>query len=48
MITMMMTMIMMTTFMIFTRRGDFYWPLAEVFTCRQRDALKAIGDRLPS
>jgi hypothetical protein len=28
-------------------KGDLYWPLAEVFTCRLRDALKAIGDGLP-
>jgi hypothetical protein len=27
--------------------GDLYWPLVEVFSCRQRDTLKAIGDRLP-
>jgi hypothetical protein len=30
-----------------TGKGDLYWPLAEVFSCRQRDTLKAIGDRLP-
>jgi hypothetical protein len=32
---------------VITGKGDFYWPLVEVFSCRQRDALKAIGDRLP-
>jgi hypothetical protein len=30
---------------VITGNGDLYWPLAEVFTRRQRDTLKAIGDR---
>jgi hypothetical protein len=29
---------------VITGTGDLYWPLTEVFTCRQRDAHKAIGD----